>query len=123
MPFVESVHVPNKPWGQETILAEGPGYQHKRLRYMAGHQGGFQYHPDRDEAFTLHEGGAEVTWMDDSGKHSSHMLPGMTFHVPPGTPHKFHAITDCVVYEVSNGKPPASVNVAKELDDEDGQAR
>ena len=123
MPFVDPRNVPGKPWGTESILAEGPGYQSKCLIYNEGHQGGFQYHPSRDEAFTLIQGGANITWMDESGKHTSYMLPGMTFHVPPGTPHKFHAITRCVVYEASNGMPPDSVNVAEQVGDEDGQPR
>ncbi len=133
MPFVEPREIPQKPWGRETVLVDGPGYQLKRLIYEAGHQGALQLHPERDEAFTLVEGGAEVSWIEippftsDSAPAphllTYRMMPGQTFHVPPGTPHKFHAITRCVVYEASNGKLPASVNVAEQYGDEDGQAR
>lgn len=127
MPFVEPREIGPKPWGQELLLAEGPGYQLKRLVYEAGHQGGFQLHQERDEAFTLHEGQAIVSWIED-GKVQQAMAWAtgekvFTFHVPPGTPHKFHALTRCVVYEASNGLAPASVNVADEYGDEDGQAR
>ena len=126
MPFVEPREIPDKPWGTETVLAEGPGYQLKRLVYEAGHQGALQYHPERDEAFHLAEGEAEVTagWTWTKGAlYTREMRPGETFHVPPRMPHKFRAITRCVVYEASNGAPPASVNVAEQYGDEDGRAR
>lgn len=125
MPFVEPRDIPKKPWGKEIILAEGAGYQLKRLVYEAGHQGALQLHLERDETFTLHEGAAEVLWAEynEGPLVRSQMRPGQTFHVPPGTPHKFHAITRCIVYEASNGAPPASINVADQFGDEDGQAR
>lgn len=123
MPFVEPQDIPGKPWGAETRLVKTDTYELKRLAYRAGHQGGFQLHEARDETFTLHSGGAWVTWIEDGVTRSKSMYPGETFHVPPGTPHKFHAIVDCIVYEASNGEPPASINVAEQYGDEDGQAR
>lgn len=124
MPFVEPRDMGHKPWGLETLLAETPLYTLKKLDYAAGHQGALQYHERKDEAFTLHEGAAEVTWVDPDGiMETRRMVPGETFHVPPGTPHKFRAITRCVVYEASNPIFEDRVNCAEQFGDEDGQAR
>lgn len=123
MPFTESKVLGPKPWGEELLLVETPLYTLKRLTYRAGHQGGFQLHERKDEAFTLHSGGAEVTWVEDGQVRSRCMQPGDTFHVPPGMPHKVRAITTCVMYEASNPVFNDRVNVADVYGDEDGVAR
>ena len=125
MPFVEPYEIPGKPWGKEVVLAHTDTYTLKRLVYSAGHQGALQMHVRKDEAFSLVSGVAEVTWADyyEGPLITSRMLPGQTFHVPPGTPHKFRAITECVVYEASNPVFDDRVNVAEEYGDDDGAAR
>lgn len=124
MPFVEPQDIGPKPWGHETLLAHVPGkYTLKRLVYEADHQGGFQYHREKDEAFTLHEGAALVEWEENGKIHFKVMREGQTFHVPPGTPHKFMAFTRCVVYEASTPHFNDRVNVADKYGDVDGQAR
>lgn len=123
MPFVEPRDLGPKPWGEELLLAETPLYTLKRLTYEPGHQGALQYHERKDEAFTLENGYAEVSWVEHGRLYQQRMLPGQTFHVPPGTAHKFRAITRCVVYEASNPVFNDRVNVAEQYGDEDGQAR
>lgn len=126
MPFVESHEIPGKPWGTETVLDETDEYALKRLVYVAGHQGGFQYHEKRAESFTLTEGAAVVSWVDEDGEvHARSMRPGDTFRVPRLTPHKFHSITTCVVYEASvpGNVRDDRVNVAHLYGDDDGEAR
>jgi mannose-6-phosphate isomerase-like protein (cupin superfamily) len=132
MPFTDPIDIGPKPWGTETLLAHTDSYTLKKLIYRAGHQGALQMHVKKDEAFTLERGAAEVTWgeLDFMGQYdpqrglrTMRMRPGDTFHVPPGTPHKFRAITECVVYEASNPVFDDRVNVAEQYGDDDGQAR
>lgn len=123
MAFVDSYEIEGKPWGRETVLAHTSLYTLKRLVYEAGHQGGIQYHERKDEAFHLHEGKARVTWLEDGILHSVTMLPGQTFHVPPLLPHKFEAITRCIVFEASNPVFDDRVNVAEQMSDPDGLPR
>lgn len=125
MPFIVSRDMGPKPWGTETLLCETPLYTLKRLVYEAGHQGAFQYHVRKDEAFHLAEGEAVVLWasmlpnLAPDRVEVKIMAPGETFHVPPGTPHQFLAITRCVVYEASN--PVFDDRVA--VDSPTGEAR
>ncbi len=125
MPFTDPIDIGPKPWGTETLLAHTDSYTLKKLIYRAGHQGALQMHVKKDEAFTLESGAAEVTWAsyNEAPLMTRRMRPGDTFHVPPGTPHKFRAITECVVYEASNPVFDDRVNVADVYGDEDGQAR
>ncbi len=91
-----------REWGEETIIAEGPGYCGKVLKYMAGQAGGLQAHTWRDESFYLFSGAAFVDSDDGQGDLVRyHMNSGQTYHIPAGAAHRFVAITDCVVFEVS----------------------
>jgi len=90
------------PWGTETLVAWGPGYIGKVLRYSAGKAGGLQSHRQKDETFYLHEGEAWVDYDPGDGTLARvRMAAGMSFHIQPSTPHRFTAITDCVVFEAS----------------------
>lgn len=99
--FVEPRDLGPREWGTETLIVETPQYIGKRLDMKAGSAGGLQYHARKDEAFLLVEGVAIVDY--DSGGHltSLEMRPGVMVHVPPGSPHRVRAITDCVFYEWS----------------------
>lgn len=123
MPFVETRDIGPKPWGVESLLAHTDHYTLKRLVYEKGHQGALQLHERKDEAFHLHDGMALVTWDEGSGLRTRLMQPGDTFHVPPGTPHKFEALTRCVVFEASTPVFDDRVNCAERYGDRDGQAR
>lgn len=104
-----------QPWGTETLIADGPGYTGKLLFYKAGHSGGFQYHVEKDETFYLHSGEAMVHSGLINHTYAVKMHSGDSFHIPAGAPHKFTAITDCVVFEVSTPHRNDRVNVAEEL--------
>lgn len=97
-----SIQIGPKPWGEELLLAHTRHYTLKRLTYLAGASGALQHHVEKDEAFHLHSGAA---WVDSDDGHGQivreKMRPGQTFHIPPGAPHRFTAITDCVVFEAS----------------------
>ncbi len=123
MPFIEPRNLGPKPWGEELLLCETALYTLKRLTYEAGHQGALQHHVRKDEAFHLAEGSAYVSWVEGGVFGGLYMQSGETFHVPPGMPHKFEAITRCVVYEASNPVFDDRVNDAEQYGDEDGQAR
>ena len=106
-----------QPWGTETLIASTPQYTGKLLFYKAGHAGGFQYHVEKDETFYLLSGRAHVysVWNDGESVNREFMMPGDSFHIPPGAPHHFEAIEDCVVFEVSTPHKNDRVNVAEEL--------
>lgn len=59
-------------------------------------------HRRKDETFYLVEGRALVESVDDENRIvGTEMHPGMSYHIPPGAPHRFLALEDCVVLEVS----------------------
>jgi len=112
------VRVLERDWGEEIIVAETASYLGKVLKMNAGAAGGFQYHVKHDETFYLVSGRAFIDFIDynvDDGTLTRvEMLPGESYHVPCGAPHKVTAIEDCVFFEA--GTPPLNDRVRVESD-------
>lgn len=91
-----------KPWGQELIWAETPVYVGKILTIEAGQRLSLQYHEVKDETILvlsgrmrLHIGPAhDALELIDMG-------PGDSRHVTPGTIHRYEAIEQVELAEVS----------------------
>ena len=94
--------IPGKPWGQELLVAHTPFYTGKVLTMRAGASGPLQYHERKDEAFHLFSGEALVrTKHPDGTIIAIRMLPGETYHIPPGAIHQVEAVIECVFFETS----------------------
>jgi mannose-6-phosphate isomerase len=89
-----------KPWGYEVIWAETEHYVGKILHINAGHKLSRQFHHEKEETFLIKEG--EMTLeIGNPPDQFLHMMPGDSFHCPPGTIHRMIAITAVDVIEVS----------------------
>jgi mannose-6-phosphate isomerase-like protein (cupin superfamily) len=73
-----------RPWGQFTVLHEGPGFKVKEVVVDPHGQLTFQYHPGRDETWVIVEGEAEVQL---DGK-QLHLVAGQSLTVPRGIRHR-----------------------------------
>lgn len=111
-----------KPWGHELRFARTERYAGKVLFIKAGSQLSLQYHERKDEAFLVHEGQLELVLGQLPGRGSGQgtaerverLGPGEAWHVSPGTVHRFRAITDCLLFEVST---PELEDVVRLADD------
>ena len=91
-----------RDWGEEIFVADTEHYLGKVLRMKAGTAGGLQYHVEKDETFHLFSGRAIVRSDNGHGRlNVTMMLPGQSFHIPPGAVHQVEAIEDCVFFEAS----------------------
>lgn len=90
-----------KPWGHELRFARTDLYAGKVLFIRAGHQLSLQYHREKDEAFFLQEGVLELVLGGEDGQQVLRLGAGEARRVPPGTVHRFRAVTDCLLFEVS----------------------
>ena len=89
-------------WGDEIFIAETKHYLGKVLKMRSGTAGGLQRHVEKDETFYLLEGKAIVDFDNGDGKLVWHlMVPGESFHIPPGAPHRVTAVDDCIFFEAS----------------------
>ena len=92
-----------KPWGHELIFAVAESYVGKLIFVRAGESLSLQIHKEKDEAWYVLEGRAEV----ELGAPGESILatgvigPGASFRFPPGTVHRLSAIEDTTVLEVS----------------------
>lgn len=91
----------DKPWGYELRFARTDRYAGKLLFIKSGSQLSLQYHRTKDEAFLVHEGRLELVVGRGPGQRVEVLAPGESRHIPPGTVHRFRAVTDCTLFEVS----------------------
>ncbi len=91
----------DKPWGYELRFARTPRYAGKVLFVRAGKQLSLQLHRQKDEAFFLQEGRLELVLGQGKEQRVVRMGPGEASHIPAGTIHRFRAVTDCLLFEVS----------------------
>jgi len=91
-----------RTWGREVLIAQTPHYLGKLLYMNAGTAGGLQVHREKDETFFLFSGEAFVDTDPGTGTlQRLRMMPGESYHIPPGAVHRVEAITDCIFFEVS----------------------
>jgi len=90
-----------KPWGHELRFAHTDRYAGKVLFIKAGSQLSLQYHEKKDEAFLVQEGQLELVLGSGDEQQVMTLGPDEAWHVTPGTVHRFRAVTDCRLFEVS----------------------
>ena len=94
-----------KPWGKEVIWAQTPDYVGKLLYINEGHKLSLQYHEKKEETILVISGTLEIV-VGGHGRRGISTLKlseGDTYHVTPGTIHRFAATcgTNVVLAEVS----------------------
>jgi mannose-6-phosphate isomerase-like protein (cupin superfamily) len=96
-----SVERVEKPWGYELRFVRTPRYAGKVLFIKAGSQLSLQYHEAKDEAFYVQQGVLELVLGKGADQRVVRLGTGETRHLTPGTIHRFRAVTDCLLFEVS----------------------
>ena len=91
-----------KPWGHEDIWAETDRYVGKILRIEAGKRLSLQLHQKKDESILVLTGRLRLELENDAGEIETLELgPRETRRIPTGRRHRFGAIEDCELVEVS----------------------
>ena len=93
----------DKPWGCEILWAETDKYAAKFLYIKAGHKLSLQYHEKKAESFVVDRGRIKFHWFEpgETVARIKVMTPGEHFDIPVGMIHRFEAIDDACVIEVS----------------------
>jgi mannose-6-phosphate isomerase-like protein (cupin superfamily) len=90
-----------KPWGYELRFVRTDRYAGKLIFIKAASQLSLQYHERKDEAFLVHEGTLELVLGRGEDQRVERLGPGEGWRIEPGTVHRFRAVTDCTLFEVS----------------------
>jgi len=91
-----------KPWGHEDIWAETPRYVGKVLVIHKGKRLSLQYHEHKDESILVIRGRLQLELENDRGAMEIlELAPGESQRIPTGRKHRFAAIEDCELVEVS----------------------
>ena len=92
----------DKPWGHEIIWAKTEKYIGKILNIKPGGKLSRQFHENKDETIYVLDGVLILETGQGEEVEKMIMKPGATFHVKPGTIHRFAAPSDgCRLVEVS----------------------
>lgn len=94
----------DKPWGYELIFAETQYYVGKILFIGKGKRLSLQFHKKKDETIFLSKGKMllEVSSKTNPEVLESRVLKrGEAHRIVPGTIHRFHALENCEIFEVS----------------------
>jgi mannose-6-phosphate isomerase-like protein (cupin superfamily) len=91
----------DKPWGYELRFVRTDRYAGKVLFIKAGSQLSLQYHEQKDEAFLVQSGQLELVLGAGEKQRVETLGANEAWHVEPGTVHRFRAVTDCLLFEVS----------------------
>jgi mannose-6-phosphate isomerase len=92
-----------KPWGYELIWAHSDRYCGKLLFVRAGEQLSLQFHNEKDETIFVQEGRIEIEISEPGVRipESEVVSAGAAFRIRPGMIHRWRALEDSVVLEVS----------------------
>lgn len=91
-----------KPWGSELIWTHTDRYVGKMISIKAGARLSLQFHHEKDESIFVVEGTLNLHLENEEGDlEQIEMGPGEFARVPTGRVHRFEAITDVRLIEVS----------------------
>ena len=122
---LQSPKIVLKPWGREIWYAEQAAYAGKVLEISAGKRLSLQYHERKTETLYLLSGRVIATFRPlvagetpaaatVSVEHEHTWEAGQALHIPVHTIHRFAAVTDAVLLEVST---PDLTDVVRLQDD------
>lgn len=94
----------SRDWGKEILVAHIPGVCTGKLLIMkVGTKGGLQCHRVKNESQYLYSGELMIEYDAGDGKLTEvKVVTGQAWHIPPRVVHRETAITDCIIFEVSN---------------------
>ncbi len=131
--MADPLHPPKiveKPWGREIWFADQPAYAGKLLEVRQGCRLSLQYHERKIETLYLLSGRVRLTYRATAPGETPTVavapadqfewLPGRALHVPPRTVHRFEALEDSVLAEVST---PDLTDIVRLQDDFSRPAR
>ena len=100
--FAMPVERVEKPWGYEVVYALTERYCGKVLFIKKGEQLSLQFHRRKDEVIYVHEGRIELEVGEPGRTPDVEVVgPGRAFRFKPGTVHRWRALEDTLVLEVS----------------------
>ena len=100
--FAVPVERIEKPWGYELVYASNDRYLGKVLFIRAGEQLSLQFHRRKDETIYVHSGRIELEVGEPGRTPDVEVVgPGRSFRFVPGVVHRWRALEDTLVLEVS----------------------
>ncbi len=99
---MEEIQIKLKPWGKEIWFAKTPFYAGKIIEIMKGHRCSLQFHEKKSETQYLYSGKIKLTYGTDKDHLEEKIIEsGEKINTPANTIHRFEALEDSKIFEVS----------------------
>ncbi len=113
-----------KPWGHEDIWARTDRYVGKILSILQGRRLSLQLHRQKDETIYVLRGRLRLILENEAGELEAEELgPGEARRILPGRQHRFEAIEDTDLVEVSTPELDDVVRLADDYGRESDESR
>ncbi len=113
-----------KPWGHEDIWAITDRYLGKILSIRRGHRLSLQFHRQKDESIYVLRGRLRLILEDEAGELQAEELgPGEARRILPGRKHRFEAIEETDLVEVSTAEIDDVVRLSDDYGRESDESR
>ena len=106
-----------KPWGYEIIWAKTDKYVGKILHINSGKKLSLQYHEKKTETVYVKEGVLEIILKANDILYTQILFSGQSYHITPGTIHRFCCGKDCEFVEIVEVSTPELEDVIRLEDD------
>ena len=107
----------DKPWGWEKLWAHTDKYVGKFLYIKEGCQLSRQYHEHKEETIHVLKGILVLEIGQGEDMITERLSPGSSYHIPPGTIHRFCALKDRPPVELMEVSTPELDDVVRLEDD------
>nr|WP_237535819.1 cupin domain-containing protein [Streptomyces sp. SID3343] len=114
----------SKGWGEERwLVPEAAPWGFKLIHIKAGHRTSLQYHHHKEEACLVLSGEAHLHHAASPDDEPTQVLtgPGDVIHLAPGHVHRFEAVTDMTMVEISTPHLDDVVRIADDFARGDGR--
>ena len=88
----------NKAWGYEEWIVNNELYCFKKLFVKKGYRCSIHWHKNKDETFYVESG---IVKIEEFARDPVIVTHGYKIRIKPNTLHRFEAIEDTMIYEVS----------------------
>ena len=91
----------SKGWGYEEWIVNNDKYCGKKLHVAKGRKCSLHYHPIKEETFYIISGEISLEIHKGYITMTVNLKKGDSFHIPPGTKHRFTGVRASIIFEIS----------------------
>ena len=120
--YINEPKIVKKPWGKEEWIESNDHYCYKRIYINRGQRTSLQYHEKKLETNYVAKGTTHlVIGTDINSLEQCIMIPGDSVTIKPSVIHRFIAISDVILQEVSTSQVDDVIRISDDTNRPNGR--